>query len=60
MRVVPLPNLFVVGAPKSGTTALHRYLDQHPQVAMSAVKEPKFFLADGRAPAHRGPGDERA
>ena len=27
---------------------------------MSAVKEPKFFLADGRRPAHRGPGDERA
>jgi Sulfotransferase family len=27
---------------------------------MSAVKEPKFFLAPGTRPAHRGPGDERA
>jgi len=57
---VPLPNLFVVGAPKCGTTSLHRYLAQHPNIAMSAVKEPKFFLADGTRPHHRGPGDTRA
>lgn len=57
---VPLPNLFVIGAPKCGTTALHRYLDMHPRIAMSAVKEPKFFLTDGTRPRHRGPGDERA
>jgi len=57
---VTLPNLFVVGAPKCGTTSLHRYLGQHPMIAMSAVKEPKFFLADGTRPRHRGPGDERA
>lgn len=57
---MPLPNLFVIGAPKCGTTSLHRYLDQHPLIAMSAVKEPKFFLADGTRPRHRGPGDERA
>lgn len=55
-----LPNLFVIGAPKCGTTSLHHYLDQHPQIAMSVVKEPKYFLADGVRPAHRGPGDERA
>jgi hypothetical protein len=57
---MPLPNLFVIGAPKSGTTSLHRYLDQHPKIAMSGVKEPKFFLADGARPSHRGPGDQRA
>ncbi len=57
---MPLPNLFVIGAPKCGTTSLHRYLGQHPRIAMSAVKEPKFFLAEGRRPHHRGPGDERA
>jgi hypothetical protein len=57
---MPLPNLFVIGAPKSGTTSLHRYLDQHPQIAMSAVKEPKFFLTDGTRPHHGGPGDQRA
>jgi Sulfotransferase family len=57
---MPLPNLFVIGAPKCGTTSLHRYLDQHPQVSMSKVKEPKFFLTDGTRPDFRGPGDERA
>lgn len=55
-----LPNLFVIGAPKSGTTSLHRYLDQHPRISMSAMKEPKFFLTDGSRPHYRGPGDERA
>jgi len=55
-----LPNLFVIGAPKSGTTSLHRYLDQHPRISMSAMKEPKFFLTDGSRPHHRGPQDERA
>ncbi len=57
---MPLPNLFIIGAPKCGTTSLHRYLDQHPRISMSAVKEPKFFLTDGSRPHHRGPGDERA
>ena len=56
---MPLPNLFVIGAPKCGTTSLHRYLDQHPRISMSAVKEPKFFLAQGSRPHHHGPGDER-
>ena len=55
-----LPNLFVIGAPKCGTTALHRYLDLHPRISMSAIKEPKFFLVEGSRPRHRGPGDERA
>jgi hypothetical protein len=57
---MPLPNLFIIGAPKCGTTSLHRYLDQHPRISMSKVKEPKFFMADGVRPDHRGPGDERA
>jgi hypothetical protein len=38
-----LPNLVVIGAGKSGTTSLHRYLDLHPDVAMSKRKELKFF-----------------
>ncbi len=57
---MPLPNLFVIGAPKCGTTSLHRYLDQHPRISMSTMKEPKFFLTDGSRPHHRGPEDERA
>ena len=39
-----LPNLIVIGAMKSGTTALHRYLDQHPDIAMSKPKELNFFF----------------
>jgi Sulfotransferase family len=38
-----LPNFFIIGAAKAGTTSLHHYLDQHPQVQMSAIKEPNFF-----------------
>ncbi len=40
------PNFFVVGEPKSGTTALHEFLDQHPQITMSKVKEPYHFCSD--------------
>lgn len=43
-----LPNFFLVGAPKAGTTSLYYYLDQHPQVYMSAIKEPNFFAAEIR------------
>ncbi|MDN5937473.1 MAG: sulfotransferase [Salinisphaera sp.] len=37
------PNFFIVGAPKSGTTALHHFLRQHPEIYMPAAKEPHFF-----------------
>ncbi|MGH3088386.1 MAG: sulfotransferase family protein [Rubrobacteraceae bacterium] len=38
-----LPNFFIVGAAKAGTTSLYRYLDQHPDVFMSSLKEPNWF-----------------
>ncbi len=38
-----MPNLFIIGAAKAGTTALYDYLAQHPQVFLSRVKEPMFF-----------------
>jgi hypothetical protein len=38
-----LPTFLVIGAMKSGTTSLHRYLDAHPQVFMSRPKEVNFF-----------------
>ena len=41
------PNLFIVGVAKGGTTSLWRYLDRHPDIYMSPVKEPNFFLAPG-------------
>lgn len=40
------PNLFVIGAMKSGTTSLHEYLNTHPQIAMSKWKEPAFFVEE--------------
>jgi hypothetical protein len=38
-----LPNFLVVGAGRSGTTSLHDYLVQHPQVYLPAVKAPSYF-----------------
>lgn len=46
MRCTVKPNVFVVGAPKSGTTALYAYLRQHPEVFMCSPKEPQFFAGD--------------
>jgi hypothetical protein len=39
-----LPNLIVIGAMKAGTTSLHYYLGLHPEISMSRVKEPNFFV----------------
>jgi Sulfotransferase family len=54
-----LPDFFIAGAPKAGTTALHAALAQHPDLYLSAVKEPKFFLTDGPPPNQGGPGDAK-
>lgn len=40
------PNFFVVGAAKSGTTSLYSYLDQHPEIYLSPIKEPNYFSTD--------------
>lgn len=40
------PNLFIVGAMKSGTTSLHAYLDAHPDIYMSEEKEPGYFVPE--------------
>ena len=42
-----LPNFIIIGAQKAGTTSLYHYLDQHPEVYMSPIKEPNFFAAEG-------------
>jgi hypothetical protein len=44
------PNLFVIGAAKSGTTSLHDYLDGHPDIYMSPLKEPGYFSPDAPPP----------
>jgi hypothetical protein len=38
--------VFIVGAPRCGTTTLASFLQQHPDVCFSAVKEPHFFSRD--------------
>jgi len=37
------PNLFIVGAPKAGTTSLYEYLKNIPEIYMSPIKEPHYF-----------------
>ena len=45
-----LPNFLIVGAARSGTTALHYELAQHPEICMSTIKEPNFFVFDDGRP----------
>ena len=40
------PNFFLVGAPRSGTTAMYSLLKQHPEVYLAILKEPHFFGTD--------------
>lgn len=40
------PNLLIIGAMKSGTTSLHNYLDEHPEIYMSNLKEPGYFVEE--------------
>jgi hypothetical protein len=42
------PDFFIVGAPKAGTTSLYHYLDQHPEIYMSPMKEPCHFSTEIR------------
>ena len=39
-------HLFIIGAQKSGTTALHRFLGEHPQICMSEPKETNYFVKE--------------
>lgn len=41
-----LPNLFIPGAQKSGTTSLHALLTEHPEIYGGTTKEPQFFSRD--------------
>jgi hypothetical protein len=53
-----LPDFFLIGVPKAGTTALHSALAEHPQLFLSKVKEPKYYMCgDSPPPAYKGPGD---
>ena len=43
---VAKPNLFIVGAPKCGTTAWVNYLSDHPDIFFTPAKEPHYFSTD--------------
>ena len=49
-----IPEFFIVGHPKSGTTALWKMLRRHPQVYLPREKEP-YFMADELRPPHATP-----
>jgi hypothetical protein len=39
------PNLFLIAAPRAGSTQLARWLDSHPDIALAPIKEPNHFSA---------------
>ncbi len=41
-----LPTFLIIGATKAGTTSLHHYLGQHPEIFMLPQKETNFFAQD--------------
>jgi hypothetical protein len=46
MPLARVPDFFIVGQPKSGTTALYEMLRHHPQIYMPELKEPWYFASD--------------
>ncbi len=53
----PVPTFLLIGAAKSGTTSLHNWLGQHPEVFVSKQKGLHFFAADWLRNNAKGPGD---
>lgn len=43
-----LPNFMIIGVQKCGTTSLHHYLSEHPDIFLPEIKETKFFAMDER------------
>jgi hypothetical protein len=50
-----VPDFFLIGHEKCGTTALYNIIKQHPQIFMPKLKEPRFFVA----PRNRRPASAR-
>lgn len=53
------PNLFIVGAMKSGTTSLYHYLSKHPEIFFPDVKEPHYYALNGMDELIGGNGDAK-
>lgn len=54
---MPLPSFFVIGAAKSGTTALYFYLRQHPELYLPLEQEPSWFAFADQSPQFTAPDD---
>ena len=52
------PDFLLIGAAKSGTSALYSHLAGHPEIFMSPVKEPNYFALEGLPASFRGPVDD--
>lgn len=39
------PNFFIIGAQRAGSTTIHNALKAHPEIFMSEIKEPQYFVA---------------
>jgi hypothetical protein len=52
-----LPNFFIIGAPRCGTSTLYDGVRQHPEIYMSPVKEPWYFSIGVRSKPFQGPKD---
>ncbi|MGY1722114.1 sulfotransferase family protein [Blastococcus sp. SYSU DS0533] len=60
MTTTPLgPQFLVIGAARSGTTALYQHLVEHPDLFLTTPKEPHYFALAGTRPAFTGPGDRQ-
>ena len=51
-----VPDFLIIGAARAGTTALHTYLRQHPDIFMPQAKEMNYFAYVGRTLDVKGPG----
>ena len=52
------PNFIIAGFPKCGTTSLHYYLSEHPEIYMPKQKELHFFTNKILSKQIAGKGDE--
>lgn len=54
-----LPNFLIIGAPKSGTTSLSRYLQHHPDVFIPTQEELNYFAFRNSPPHYTSPDAAR-
>ena len=52
------PDFLIIGAARSSTSALARYLTEQPNVEITDPKEPHFLAHANDPPNYQGPGDD--